>query len=338
MNATNPATADMLVRVLEEGMTTSKGVVEVMPSFYRTLESPAVAAYQTKQKAVIKSCSSSGGSAPALPPMAEDLVRANIDDLKSSLGAFRPMIQGRGSSAQDAACRKSNTNGHQRLEKLRKAVHKVELGKRLSGIMHLNQAESMRCLALISHNNMKGAMREFVIEHKSVLKRFRLTGTNSTMTMLKEVLGTDGVAYGPTCSSGPLGGDAEVGALMCVEDLGGMFFFTDPLDPHPHGADIQALIRMCDVHNLMHGSNPTTGAALVRVLEMGLKEPTNIPTFFTTNMNPAIKWHETNPKGSLYLQPSGLSSRLKGEKVQLATAAVCVLALVAGAYRAGAAR
>jgi len=168
---------------------------------------------------------------------------------------------------------------------------------------HIKQAKEMRCLALISHNNMKGAMKEFVIRHQSVLKRFRLTGTNSTMTMLKSVLGTDEVCYGPTCSSGPLGGDAEVGALMCVEDLGGMFFFTDPLDPHPHAADITALIRMADLNNVIHASNPSTGDALVRVLKEGLDDPLKIPTFFTTVMSPAIEWHKTHWGGAMFTPP-----------------------------------
>ena len=40
-------------------------------------------------------------------------------------------------------------------------------------------------------------------------------------------------------------GDAEVGALMRVDDLGGMIFFTDPLDPHPHIHDVRSLERFC---------------------------------------------------------------------------------------------
>ena len=34
----------------------------------------------------------------------------------------------------------------------------------------------MRLMALVSHNNMKHAMREFVVANKNVLKKFRLTG------------------------------------------------------------------------------------------------------------------------------------------------------------------
>ena len=42
------------------------------------------------------------------------------------------------------------------------------------------------------------------------------------------------IEYGLTCTSGPLGGDAQVAALMCMEDLGALIFFTDPLSAHPH--------------------------------------------------------------------------------------------------------
>ena len=49
----------------------------------------------------------------------------------------------------------------------------------------------MRCLALVAHNHMKPAMKTFVMANKNLLKHFMLTGTNTTMTMLKEVFGDD---------------------------------------------------------------------------------------------------------------------------------------------------
>ena len=70
-------------------------------------------------------------------------------------------------------------------------------------------SSQMRCLALVSHNGMKESMMKFVIANKNCLKKFRLTGTNSTMTMLKDVFkGDDSIVFGPSCKSGPLGGDA----------------------------------------------------------------------------------------------------------------------------------
>lgn len=86
--------------------------------------------------------------------------------------------------------------------------------------------DDMRLLALVSHNNMKKSMKQFVIANMQVLKKFRLTGTNTTMKMLKEVFGNDPeVVYGPSCKSGPLGGDAQLVAMAVTGQLGGCIFF-----------------------------------------------------------------------------------------------------------------
>ena len=75
--------------------------------------------------------------------------------------------------------------------------------------------EKMRCIALIAHNNMKAATKDFVVQRQELLKKFRLTGTNTTMSMIRSVFGdNEDVVYGPSFMSGPLGGDAEVCALM----------------------------------------------------------------------------------------------------------------------------
>ena len=50
------------------------------------------------------------------------------------------------------------------------------------------------------------------------------------------------IEYGLTCTSGPLGGDAQVAALMCMEDLGALIFFTDPLSAHPHQVRLSRFI------------------------------------------------------------------------------------------------
>jgi len=141
----------------------------------------------------------------------------------------------------------------------------------------------MRCLALVSHNHMKESMQQFVIAHKNTLKKFRLTGTNSTMTMLGEVFGKDpDVVFGPSCTSGPLGGDAELCALMCLEDLGGVFFFQDPLSAHPHQADIDCLNRLANVHNVILCPNPSTAHAMSLLLRFAIMKGDKgmIPSFF----------------------------------------------------------
>jgi methylglyoxal synthase len=46
-------------------------------------------------------------------------------------------------------------------------------------------------------------------------------------------------------------------------EVAAAFFFIDPLTSHPHSADIRALTRICEVHNIASATNPSTGAALV---------------------------------------------------------------------------
>jgi len=149
----------------------------------------------------------------------------------------------------------------------------------------------MRCLALVAHNHMKPAMKNFVLANKNLLKKFRLTGTNTTMTMLREVFGEDpSVEYGPTCTSGPLGGDAELVAVMCTENLGGCVFFQDPMSAHPHTADIECLSRQANVHNVLMMPNPATAFAVMTTFRIALKEGRSelIPSFFNTLESPSV--------------------------------------------------
>jgi len=151
----------------------------------------------------------------------------------------------------------------------------------------------MRCLALVSHNEMKGTMKEFVVKNKNILKKFRLTGTQSTMHMLGEVFkGEDNVVFGPACSSGPLGGDAELVAMMASGQLGGIIFFQDPMTSHPHQCDIKCLLRQALVHNTVIATTPTTAMGIMEVLQLALKgngRPELLPSFFLSLQSPTVE-------------------------------------------------
>lgn len=158
----------------------------------------------------------------------------------------------------------------------------------------------MRCLALASHNGMKATMKEFVISNRNILKKFRLTGMNSTMTMLKEVFKDENkVVFGPSCASGPLGGDAELVALMCSGRLGGMLFFKDPMDNHPHQCDIDCLCCQAEVHNTMIATTASTALMLLHTLRDALKgegRPELIPSFFFSLQSPSVSTYKSAQK------------------------------------------
>jgi len=118
-------------------------------------------------------------------------------------------------------------------------------------------------VGLVAHNNMKPSMMLFVKQHLAFFKKVKLVTTGSTGRALTAL----GLKVDSLVSSGPLGGDQEIGGKISTGQVAAVFFFTDPLSAHPHEADIQALNRICCVHDTMFANNPSTAHALVYALE-----------------------------------------------------------------------
>lgn len=54
--------------------------------------------------------------------------------------------------------------------------------------------------------------------------------------------------------------------------MSAILFFRDPLSAHQHTSDIEALTRICDVHNVPYATNSASGKALVTAMAaMGLE-------------------------------------------------------------------
>ena len=110
---------------------------------------------------------------------------------------------------------------------------------------------------------MKATMMSFVTENLDFFRNRRIVTTNSTGLALEAALG---LVIDHKVSSGPLGGDQEIGAYISTHQVAAVFFFRDPLSAHPHDADIVALGRLCDVHNVLVATNRSSGQAIVRAL------------------------------------------------------------------------
>lgn len=179
-------------------------------------------------------------------------------------------------------------------EKMRLAV---EIDDTTNGVAAPFQTKfcptDMRQLALVAHNHMKPAMKEFITTYSEILQKFRITGTQTTMRMCKTLWGEENpnIEYGLTCTSGPLGGDAQIAALMCVEDLGALIFFVDPLSAHPHQADIDSLNRLSNCGNIIVCSNPTSAMSMLHTFKSALEKGDRgmIPSFFETLESPAVE-------------------------------------------------
>lgn len=139
----------------------------------------------------------------------------------------------------------------------------------------LEEPSSTKFVALVAHNEMKPSMMNFVKKHLAFFSGCRIVTTGSTGAALEKKLG---LKITLKVSSGPLGGDQEIGALISQRQLGAVFFFRDPLSSHPHESDIQALARLCDVHNVMASTNPASGDTLVFALQNSKEARTILKT------------------------------------------------------------
>ena len=124
----------------------------------------------------------------------------------------------------------------------------------------------MTTLALIAHDGKKADLVAFATFNRAALSEFDLVATATTGRLLREKVG---LAV-DTVLSGPQGGDTQIAALVAEGRIAAVLFFVDPLSAHPHDPDIQAVLRVCNVHNVPIATNVAAadlflGAALRQV-------------------------------------------------------------------------
>lgn len=106
-------------------------------------------------------------------------------------------------------------------------------------------------IALVAHDKRKADMIEWAVFNSDFLSEHHLVCTGTTGGLVEKALKTQGVNAEITCmNSGPLGGDAEIAALVVRKQIDLAVFLIDDLNPQPHEADIQMLLRQCRVHNV----------------------------------------------------------------------------------------
>lgn len=116
-----------------------------------------------------------------------------------------------------------------------------------------------RTLALIAHDGKKDEMLAFASRYRAILRRFDLVATKTTGQQLAD----EGGLKIRAMLSGPLGGDAQIAAMVAQGEIAAVFFFVDPLGKHPHDPDIRTLLRICNVHDVPLASNPATAALVI---------------------------------------------------------------------------
>ena len=117
-------------------------------------------------------------------------------------------------------------------------------------------------IALIAHDNKKADMVAFVSKRLPFFngKNITIITTGTTGKHVKHA----GIKNVVSVQSGPLGGDAQIAALVTEGEVDLIIFLRDPLGKHPHDVDISMLMRLADVHNVPLATNYKTASYLIK--------------------------------------------------------------------------
>lgn len=118
-------------------------------------------------------------------------------------------------------------------------------------------------IAIIAHDGMKAEMVQFLNKNRALLDvaDIKLIATGTTGSKAEKA----GFKVRKMLS-GPLGGDAQIAARVAEGKTRMVLFFKDPLANHPHEADVNMLIRVCDVHNVPLATNEATAQLMLNAL------------------------------------------------------------------------
>ncbi|MDR1764042.1 MAG: methylglyoxal synthase [Dysgonamonadaceae bacterium] len=106
-------------------------------------------------------------------------------------------------------------------------------------------------IAIVAHDQRKADMVEWAVFNAETLSHHKLVCTGTTGSLIKKAFEERGIKAEIICmNSGPLGGDAQIAAMVVRHEINLAIFLIDDLNPQPHEADIQMLLRQCRIHNV----------------------------------------------------------------------------------------
>jgi len=136
-------------------------------------------------------------------------------------------------------------------------------------------------IALVAHDSRKKELVEWVTYNMNELKNHQLYATGTTGKLLRqayldwweeqecmldikpfkenwEKYERESVEKIVCLKSGPLGGDAEIGAMIANGEIDILIFFCDNLVTQGHQNDIYGLTRLASLYNIAFATNRTT--------------------------------------------------------------------------------
>ncbi len=120
-------------------------------------------------------------------------------------------------------------------------------------------------IGLIAHDSKKKLMQNFCIAYKNILAKNELFATGTTGRLIEEATNLSVHKY----LSGSLGGIQQIGSQIEHNEMDLVIFLREPMKPKSSEPDVNAIIRMCDIHNIPFASNLATAELLVKSLDRG---------------------------------------------------------------------
>ncbi|HTW83292.1 MAG TPA: methylglyoxal synthase [Candidatus Sulfotelmatobacter sp.] len=114
-------------------------------------------------------------------------------------------------------------------------------------------------IALIAHDARKDDLTEWAFFNRGTLARCELVATGTTGSQVAKATALPVELL----LSGPLGGDAQVGAMLVEHKIDLIVFFWDPLSSQPHDVDVKALLRLAVLYNVPIACNRATADFLI---------------------------------------------------------------------------
>jgi len=130
-------------------------------------------------------------------------------------------------------------------------------------------------IALVAHDNYKAELLRWVKENKEALQGHFLYATGTTGNILSR---ETGLAI-KSLMSGPMGGDQQLGAMICESKIDMMIFFWDPLNSVPHDPDVKALLRIATVWNVPVAMNRASAKMMITSPKMQQEVDIEIPDY-----------------------------------------------------------
>ncbi len=134
--------------------------------------------------------------------------------------------------------------------------------------------DKVKRIALVAHDNRKQDLIEWVKFNKRTLIEHKLICTGTTGRLVEEALNVELESVSShlkklvkldivKLKSGPLGGDQQLGAMICEGNVDLVIFLWDPMQPQPHDVDVRSLLRIATLYNIPIATNRSTADFII---------------------------------------------------------------------------